>query len=517
MKQFLDNKWLVSLSAGIMLGLSYSPVNFSILTIPAFILLFHLVEQCKSNRQLAYYSYVAFLVWNIIGSYWLTLADVLAGVSAILANSVLMTIPLVIIRVFFIRFKSKLLVSFLAAATWVSYEFLHHNWDLAWPWLSIANAWAFYTPVIQYISFTGHLGITFWVILSASLAYFYWKNPSLSLKISLLITLLAPTSFSMAYYFYPTMDENYQLTEVAVIQPNHDSYLDFGGMSGVTEVLDSLFSISNRVKTEKTDLVIWPENAIDKAIFLNSLEAFRIADSAKVWDTNIITGTGLYVLYEEEPELFRGIFNGQPYNVYNSALLTYANGEQDYYNKGKLVPIVERFPFVQFFSRIDIYGWFDWGDIAGYGKGTDPKLLDTNRFKTTALICYDSVYPTWAREFVLEGADFITIITNDGWWGNTSGHYQHFEYAKLRAIEFDRWVVRSANNGFSGIITSKGKVIQKTNYWERTGFTATVPSKSTLTLYARFGDWLSYLSLAITFLFLTLAFIKKRINSSENE
>ncbi|MFY0685502.1 MAG: apolipoprotein N-acyltransferase, partial [Balneola sp.] len=94
--------------------------------------------------------------------------------------------------------------------------------------------------------------------------------------------------------------------------------------------------------------------------------------------------------------------------------------------------------------------------------------------------------------------DFITIITNDGWWGNTSGHHQHFAYARLRAIEFDRWVVRSANNGFSGIIDPEGNVLQKTNYWERTGFNFDVPSKSTTTFYTQFGDWLSYFCLMMS-------------------
>jgi apolipoprotein N-acyltransferase len=100
------------------------------------------------------------------------------------------------------------------------------------------------------------------------------------------------------------------------------------------------------------------------------------------------------------------------------------------------------------------------------------------------------VYPGWIRKFVQNGAGFITVITNDGWWGNTSGHEQHFSYARLRSIEFRRWVVRSANNGISGVIAPDGSVKKRTEYWASTAFRYQVPVLTNQTIYARFGDWL---------------------------
>ena len=126
-------------------------------------------------------------------------------------------------------------------------------------------------------------------------------------------------------------------------------------------------------------------------------------------------------------------------------------------------------------------------------------MLETPQFKTPGLICYDSVYPSWIREFVRDEASFITIITNDGWWGNTSGHHQHFAYARLRAIEFDRWIARSANNGISGIIAPGGQIMQQTDYWVRTGFTGQIFNLSTQTFYTRFGDWLPITCLILVF------------------
>jgi len=509
MNKFLENKWALSITAGLLLGLSFPPVDLSFLSFPAFVLLFILADKCDSNKQLAYFGYFGFVVWNLSTTYWLMMASLIAGVAAILANAALMTIPLVLFRVFSKRFDSKWLIALLQASAWVAYEFLHHNWDLSWPWLAIANAWANQIALIQYISATGHLGITFWVVFTSALAYLALKEKNQTLALAATFALLLPSGVSLLMFLSSTEAPATNTTRVAVIQPNHDSYQSNGGFGSHAVLIDSLFSITNKIRTDDTDLIVWPENAVDAGIYMNSRTAFMISDSAKKWNSSIIGGTGLFTLYEEPPALYRDLYRGQARNYFNAALYVNADGERSRYDKHNLVPIVERFPFVNFFNSIDVFNWLDWGKIAGFGKGLEATSLKTDSFTTQGLICYDSVYPSWIREFVKDEADFITIITNDGWWGNTSGHYQHFAFARLRAIEFDRWIVRSANNGFSGIIDPEGNVIQKTHYWERTGFTFDVPSKSTKTIYTKFGDWLSYLCLILSMGGLGLILIRK--------
>ncbi len=514
MNKFLDNKLQVSLTAGLLLGLSFPPVDLSFLTIPAFVLLFHLSEKCDSNKQLAYYGYFGFVLWNLIGTYWLMMASAIAGIAAILANAVIMTIPLVLFRGFSRSFEKSWHIALLQASAWVAYEFLHHNWDLSWTWLSIGNAWANQIGLVQYISATGHLGITFWVIFTASLAYSAIKKKNQIIAIAATFSLLLPSGTSFLYYVGSGINPVSSTTNVTVIQPNHDSYLDYGGMRDKREVLDSLFSITKRTKAPETDLVVWPENAIDGVTYINSVTTNRVADSAKAWNTAFISGTGLYKLYDTPPTLYRDTFQGRARNFFNSALYVNKSGKVSRYDKHNLVPIVERFPFVDFFNAIDVFRWFNWGRIAQFGKGTEPIAIIENNFTTQGLICYDSVYPEWIREFVRNGTDFITIITNDGWWGNSSGHVQHFSYARLRAIEFDRWIVRSANNGTSGIIDPSGRVIIKTHYWTKTGFNFEVPHKNTMTLFTKFGDWFSYLCLLIVIPSWIWILIKKRFTAN---
>lgn len=518
MNKWFQNKWVISITAGILLGFSFPPVNLSFLSFPAFILLFHLSQKCDSYRQLAYFSYAGFVVWNIIGTYWLMMATVPAGVAAILANSVIMTIPLCLGKYFSDKSRSPILIALLQASAWVGYEFLHHNWDLSWTWLAVGNGWANWTGVIQYISVTGFLGISFWVILTSALTYqlLLYKDRYL-LYTALAVFLIFP-AWSFLLYENSENLESGEAVEVAIIQPNHDSYENYGGMSGLREVVDSLFSLTERTITPTTDLVVWPENAIDGYIFRNSSTTQLLSNFAREHNTSFLVGTGLFKTYPKNYNgLYRDLYNsppyqGQPYNIFNATLFVTPEGEISDYEKANLVPFVERFPFVKTFASIDVFDWVNWGNLAGFGKGSQPDMLSTTEFSTPGLICYDSVYPSWIREFVRNEATFLTIITNDGWWGNTSGHHQHFAYARLRAIEFDRWIARSANNGFSGIIAPNGDVIQKTDYWVRTGFTGQVYNRDTQTLYTRFGNWLPIFCLTLS----VISFGYFRFSSEKN-
>lgn len=500
MNRLMNNKWFLSLFAGLLLGISFPPVDLSFLSIPAFFLLFMLADRCDSARQTAYYSYAGFLLWNLLTTYWLMMASLIAGIAAMLANSVLMTIPLVIAFYFQKKNRNPFLIAVAQASAWVGYEFLHHHWDLSWPWLVLGNAWSNQVSLVQYISITGYMGISFWVVLTAALAYqiFIHRNKTLAL-IGAAIFLIPPTLSLITFSISDPMQDGGREITVTVAQPNHDSYQDYGGMSGNREVLDSLFAVTIPAMDPATRLVVWPENAIDRAITVDSYLAERIADSAASWKAGMIVGSGLYTFYPKDTdELFRGYYRDDPYNVFNATLFANSDGSLSRYDKHNLVPVVERFPFVKFFNAIDVFGWIDWGQLSGFGKGSEPTMLKEPEFATSGLICYDSVFPFWVRRFVNNGADFITIITNDGWWGDSSGHRQHFAYARLRAIEFDRWVVRSANNGTSGIILPDGTVELKTPYWTRMAFTSSIQKRKTITLYSRFGDWLPVLCLVIT-------------------
>lgn len=493
-----DRPWVLSITASILLALSFPPFNLAILQIPAFLCLFRIGTICETKREIILYAYPSFVLWNLFSTYWLMMATVAGGVAAILANAALMLIPLLLIRRFQQSELNPVLTSFFAATIWVGYEFLHHNWDLSWPWLTLGNAWSNLTGLIQYISFTGVLGISFWVVFTAALFYaFIINSTNRKLLISAVAILLLFPLFSMLSVI--TMnDPDEQAIHVTVVQPNSDSYARHGGEASLNALIDKLLRLSNEARTEETDLIVWPENAIDTFLPLSDNHFQIIQDSVQSWQTSLITGTGLIETYSEDdemPEVVREFGNGEKYSIYNAALLFKSGQPVEIYRKGRLVPIVERFPFVNFFQRIDLLEWIEWGDLVNFGKGHEATLFSVNDYQTPALICYDSVFPGWVNQFAHEGAGFLTIITNDGWWGDSAGHKQHFAYARLRAIEQRMWIVRSANNGISGIISPDGEIKKETEYWTEDAFTYTIYNSDHQTFYNRFGDWLAYLSL----------------------
>jgi len=508
--KFWNSPWLLAISAGLLLGISFAPFDLSLAQIPAFIFLLRASDLSRSGRELTTWLYPAFILWNVITTYWLTFATVAGGIAAILANSFIMVVPFIFIRRLLHSRYHYLVVSAASASLWVTYEFLHHRWDLAWNWLALGNGWANYPSLVQYISVTGYLGISFWVVLSSALFYFTFKESSKPVFYRALAVLLIFPLLSVFSMYYYQQDDSGETIEVAVIQPNMDSYTELGGYDSFSGLLDAHIAISDSVRTPDTDLIVWPENATDTALGLESSTAKLLKDTLRNWNTALITGSS-YIRYYENGDaagLTRGKFNGQPYNVFNAAFYLNPSQQNQVYEKGKLVPMVERFPFVNFLSSLDKKNWINWQEIMGYGKGYDATLFEVEGHQTTALICYDSVFPDWVRQFVLNGAGFLTIITNDGWWGNTSGHIQHFAYARLRAVEFRRWIVRSANNGISGIISPGGDVIVETDYWKRTGFTYRVPVSSRMTFYATYGDWFNWMITIFAALGLILSFIK---------
>ena len=506
MQRLWNNSWMLSITAGILLGLSYPPIPLPILIFPAFLFIFHIIDLSDSAREAAYKVYPAFLIWNIITTYWLVMATVAGGVAAILANAAVMTIPVMLQYKVQHRKLSPWLIALLQTAFWLSYEYLHHLWDLAWPWLVVGNAWANVPQLVQYISVTGYWGISFWVLLATALFYQYWRKPKPSIKFGAAAVLLIFPLWSVLISVFGSHTEAEQSHEVVVVQPNFDSYQPNGGFESAQQANSHLLSLTDSVITKSTQLIVWPENAVQNQILnINNYRTFsdrtknRLRNYAQKWQATLITGATYFEFYEEGniPPLPRTNQRGA-YLAFNAALGFYPDKPMGAYRKHNLVPIVERIPFVHFLNAIDVFGWIDWNQIQGYGKGHHADQFSVNGTATPALICYDSVFPNWILNYVRNGAGYLTIITNDGWWGNTSGHEQHFAYARLRAIEFDRWIVRSANNGISGIIAPDGSVKIETPYWQTTAFNYEVPVHTSQTLYSRFGDWLPAVMLILT-------------------
>ena len=130
--------------------------------------------------------------------------------------------------------------------------------------------------------------------------------------------------------------------------------------------------------------------------------------------------------------------------------------------------------------------------------------------KVAPIICYESIYGAYVSEYVKNGAQLLAIITNDAWWGNTQGHQQHLSYARLRAIETRKNVVRSANTGISAIINTKGEIIQQLGYEKRGSLLGEVNLNSRKTFYVNYGDYLARIAQFLAVVYFLIALTRRR-------
>ena len=152
------------------------------------------------------------------------------------------------------------------------------------------------------------------------------------------------------------------------------------------------------------------------------------------------------------------------------------------------------------------------GDIVqSIGKDSIARALKSESGVAVApVICYESIFGEYVSEYVNNGAHFIGIITNDGWWGNTQGHKQHFQYARLRAIEQRKSVARSANTGTSGFINQRGDVLQENAYWVQDALVQKIKINAIQTFYAKHGDFIGFFALILSPLLFVYSLFSKR-------
>ncbi|MEN6616339.1 MAG: apolipoprotein N-acyltransferase, partial [Syntrophorhabdus sp.] len=163
------------------------------------------------------------------------------------------------------------------------------------------------------------------------------------------------------------------------------------------------------------------------------------------------------------------------------------------YNKVHLVPFGEYTPIVSYFpflAKITAAG-------ADFKPGEGHRPINTDIGKVGILICFEGIFPYITNETVRNGAQVLVNVTNDAWYNRTSAPYQHFSFYVFRAIETDRYILRAANTGITGIIDPRGRIQGKTRIFTEDVLRGTYSLKDTETFYVRHGDYFIVVCLII--------------------
>jgi apolipoprotein N-acyltransferase len=143
--------------------------------------------------------------------------------------------------------------------------------------------------------------------------------------------------------------------------------------------------------------------------------------------------------------------------------------------------------------------------VSDFAPGSTVTMLPVHGHLVSTAICYEVVFPDLMRKAVREGAELLTTITNDAWYGTTSAPFQHFALASMRAIEQGRYLARAANTGISGIVDPYGRVIVRTDLFATTIVVGEVRFLQERTIYAKIGDVAPQCAALLTLVTLALA------------
>lgn len=473
--------------------------------------------------------FLALMLWNISTTWWVWFASDVGAIAMLILNSLLMYLPFGLSR-WLQRKKWFIWdAKWLFIALWLLYEYGHHRWDLSWPWLTLGNAFSGMPWYVQWYEITGTLGGTALILSVNVLVYHALMNDQSNAKRSWIMRFRLPIGIVSVFgilsvllgqlasdFVYQKKSKLKQPYRVVAIQPNYDPYDE-------KFVLDPMQMVRDMAKTSDSagpaDCILWPETSLVGNIDVGSpAQDMQVSYLMHHWlkngpadnaagDSSLnhsrAAGPPSMLIGSNMIHWYSWMGKGKPdvaarqssnleywYTLHNSALWiqpelsihpigsdpfkherlrgSMATGDIQFYHKSKLVPGTEQLPFVTvlpFLERLAIS--LDENSASGtLGKNATAKALGVSNSKVAPIICYESIYGDYVSEYVKDGASWLAVITNDAWWNNTPGHKQHFSYAKLRAIEQRKWVVRSANTGISGFIDPLGNTTMRSGWYQ---------------------------------------------------
>jgi apolipoprotein N-acyltransferase len=534
-------RMILAIMSGVFLGLSFPPSPFYSLAYVAFIPLFYLFIKLESYKQIALYSYLSLFVFHVITLYWtggfIVGKDIwmmTAGTAVILIHPIFF-LPFILLASA-VNKRVGIVQGLIAFALfWTSFEYLHSLGEYSFPWLTLGNSQAYDLNRIQIVEFTSVYGLTLLIFAFNITAFLLlwkladgkskpWSKYNIFLMTILIVLYFGPVIYGKWIIKTESVINEKKIC-VGIIQPNFDPWEKWGESS--IDRWDSYFNQMHTYTEEtkklaryKPDIIIWPETAIPFHILLPQYSSY-LADILLLADTlrtPIFTGlpTSEYFDASHAPTTASQIGTSNLYvESYNSSVLIKPGLKLGpIHKKSILVPFAERIPYAETFRfLIEPLKW-NVG-ISSWGKGEDTLvylllLKDGSTTQFSGMICYESVYPNYVREFVNRGAEFLVIITNDSWWGNTSGAYQHASFASLRAAETRRWVVQCANGGISMIVDPTGTPQLSTSLYTKTSFLSNVGLRTEETFYVKYGDIVAELCLAASLMMTIMLIVQKR-------
>ena len=483
--------------AGIATGLAFFPLNLGFLAWVSFIPLFHVFTNSSLKKNLIY-GYIFGFTFNITAFYWIgsnSGADKLTVIGSLIAAAGYLSIFYALAGILFSLLSTNhknrfggVLFPFLI----VFIEWIRSFGAMGFPWSNIALSQSKYIYFIQFIDITGTYGVSF-IIISFNVILYNGIKKKIDLKYALSFILFVVIGLSLiGWSKIKSLSSFDKIIKIAIVQPNIDPNTKWANKNKVIAIMDSLHVESNKFKP---DLVIFPETALPSYLVRDNYTRLNLQETVDRSNIPLLTGT-----------IHASNYNGLKH-YFNSAMFLKPHSDYELYSKIHLVPFAEYDLMPAVFhplTKLNINI-----DRGRFNSGEDYVVFNWKNFLFSDLICYESSIPRIARKFVSMGAQFLVIQANDGWLGNSYGPYQHFELARLRAIENRVPVLRSANTGISGIIRPDGTVQNIIGLNQKGIIFESVNIGFKSSFYTKYGDMFAFSCFIITLVFIFYSCIKR--------
>ncbi|SDU45558.1 apolipoprotein N-acyltransferase [Desulfobacula phenolica] len=506
-----------ALASGLLLTLSFPKTNLSYLAF--FALIPWLVSIRSMTKKEAFYSGFTLGVFHFATLiYWIIpTVHVYGGLHPILAVSTLalLCVYLALYPAVY-AFLSKnidptsFFAPLLAASLWTGLEYVRTYAFTGFSWGTLGYSQYSNLLLIQIADFSGVYGVSFLIFLVNWLLSLIWicvKNRRHNQHVIPVVYTVILFSGVLLYGHHRIADIMSQIKTankitITLVQGNIKQDLKWNDAFKIKTV-EKYIRLSETAAKKSPDLVIWPETALPFYYGYDRLLSNKVDQCVRSSQTNFLIGSPAV---KSEEKKFK--FYNRAYMLNRFSLITGT------YDKNHLVPFGEYVPlgeYLTFLGKITAQaGNFSTGDkLFTPLEFNDSNLKPTH--KTGVLICFEILFPSIASKFVKNGADILTTITNDAWFGNTSAAQQHFSIAVFRAVESRRSVARAANTGISGFIDPTGKILETTALFTDQTLTRQVPALNRISFYTRYGDIFSITSIVAICLAFVLKGVRKKV------
>ncbi|MCK9290103.1 MAG: apolipoprotein N-acyltransferase [Bacteroidales bacterium] len=496
----LFSYFLLASISGVLMHVSWYPAGHVFLIFIAFVPILYLVQlKGISSWHLFLSSFISFFLFHVLAGYWMYSSTFLGSLLAHIFNSAYMAWIIWVYYQWRKRFRFEKGNILLLLALWLSFEWVHQYWGLAWPWFTLGHVFAEKPMWIQWYSYTGSAGGTAWILAGNSLITscvlsISRRDYKKAIREFVIVCALIFLPIAISFQIVTKQAEAKQLMQVVVVQPNiHPTKEKFDGL-GAEQQLERALVLAERAVTQETELLVFPETMLVSYLDEISLAEEPLIEKIRQFQKaypRLVVLTGAFTRKTADwhfSDAQKTIEDSLPYVLYNSILLIDSTSFQ-VYHKSKLVPLVEKQPIAFLMKPLQKYIERSGGFFGSYGTHNTHRLFRlSSGYYLKPLICFESAFSHYGA--ISGSAALMVIVTNDGWWKSSGGYYQHLQLARLRAIENGLWVVRAANTGISAIIDPRGNIISSTVYGEQASLTANIPLLKIHTFFQQF-PWLA--------------------------